>query len=79
MKQAITLKESKVKGTFSKVYNKDRYISAAPVYYHLHAEGEDYLFTPNQLEQARKRAEKNKEDLADIRGVFEKLIEKLFG
>ena len=78
MKKPIKLKESKVKGNFSKVYNKDRYISAAAIYYHLHVEGEDYLFTPNQLETAKDRADKNKEDLADIRGFWEKLVSKIF-
>jgi len=79
MKNALVLKEKKVKGSFAEVYNKDAYISAAPIYYHLHADGEDYLFTPHQLEQAHKRAAKNQEDLADIRGAFEKLIDKIFG
>ena len=72
------LKSRKIKGNFAEVHNKDKYISAAPVYYHLHSEGDDYLFTPNQLSQAKDRALKNKEDLPDNKGAFEKLIDKIF-
>ena len=79
MKEAIILKEKRIKGSFAQVYNKDAYISAAPIYYHLNADGEDYLFTPNQLDQAHKRAAKNKEDLADIRSPLEKFLAKIFG
>ena len=62
----IILKEKEVKGHFSKVYNKDRHFAAAPIYFHLKAEGVHYLFTPSQMDVAMDRAEKNPEDLVDF-------------
>jgi hypothetical protein len=75
---SLVLEEKKIKGCFSEVYNKNAHQSAAPIYYHLNAGGEDYLFTPSQLKEARERASKNQEDLADMRGSIQKFLDWLF-
>ena len=69
----IILKEKEVRGHFSKVYNKDRHFAAAPIYFHLKAEGVHYLFTPAQMNVARERAEKNPEDLVEFLTFWQKV------
>ena len=78
MNKAILLKEKKVRGNLSEVYNKDAHPSAAPIYYHLHAGKKDYLFTPDQLEVAEERAKDQQEDLVDIRSFWERVIDTIF-
>lgn len=79
MNNPIILTEKKVRGSFAQVYNKGKTSLEAPIYYHLHVDGVDYLITPNELERPRDRAKRNKEDLVDIRGFWEKIVDKIFG
>jgi len=76
---ALKLEEKKIKGSLSQVYNKDAKLNASLLYYHLHADGSDYLFTQSQMDVAKDRAFKNQEDLVDLRPFWEKWIDKVFG
>ena len=58
----IILKEPEKSG-FSKVLNKNRHHKADKEYYGILSENEWYFFTEKEIEIAKERAEKNKEDI----------------
>ena len=71
-KRAKILTEKKIRGNISKVYNQNRHFAAAPIYYHLKAEGVHYLFTPAQMDIAKERADRNPEDLVEFPTLWQR-------
>ena len=50
---------------FKEVENKNRKLKSDATYWQLSTEGEDFLFTKEQLTIAKNRAESNPEDIQD--------------
>ena len=59
--------EQEIKGKLTKIFNQNKHSNADFEYFHLLAEDTHYLFTHSQMEIAKERALKNKEDLIEYK------------